>query len=70
MEVVSLPDQLVEIFQGSVLRVDVVVIGDVIAVILLRGGIERGDPDGINAEALEVVQPGSNAWQVADAVVV
>jgi len=63
-------DDLVEILQRSVLRIDVVIVGHVIAVVLLRRGIERGDPDGVDAKALDILEPGDDSLKIADAVVV
>ena len=37
-------DELVEVLERPVLGVDVVVVGHVVAVVLLRRGIERSDP--------------------------
>jgi hypothetical protein len=49
---------------------DVVVVGDVVAVIASRRGVERQQPDGVDAEVLDVVEPLGKAAKVADAVLI
>ncbi len=49
---------------------DADIVGHVIAEIVHRGGVDRGEPDGVNVQALDVVQPLADAVQVADAVAV
>ena len=48
---VGLIYKALSLLQGAIVRLDIHVIGDVIAVIHLRGWIPRSDPDGINAES-------------------
>jgi hypothetical protein len=60
--------QPVKVLQRAVLRVDVLVVGDVVAEIHLRRGINGREPDGVDAQFLQVVEPRGNAVQVADAV--
>ena len=48
--------QFVKIFQRTVGRIDRQVIRDVVAVINLRRNIERRQPDGINAQFLQIVE--------------
>jgi hypothetical protein len=69
-ELVGCADEVVKIVERPVLRIDVVVIGHVIAMVLLRRGTERSDPDGVDAEALDVFEPRDDSRQIADAVVV
>jgi hypothetical protein len=38
--------------------------------ILLGRRVERRDPDGVDSTALEVLEPGGDAGQIADAVVI
>ncbi len=54
---VRLGNQRVKIIQRAVSRVDGGVVRHVVAVIHLRGDIERRQPDGIDAEGFEVVKP-------------
>ncbi len=63
-------DKCIEILQRSVHRIDVQVIQDVVAKIDLRRWEARSDPDGIDAELFQIVEFGSNAVEIADAVVV
>jgi len=63
-------DQAVEIGQGPEHRVDVAIVGDVIAEILHRRGEEGAEPDGVDAERGDVVEAGGDPGQVADAVAV
>jgi hypothetical protein len=70
MALVGLGDQVVEVLERAVLRVDVLVVGDVVAEVDLRRRIDGREPDGVDAESLQVVEPLGDAVQVADAVAV
>ena len=50
--------------------IDVAVVGDVVAEIGHRRGIDRRDPDRIDAEPDEIIEPRQDAGQIADAVAV
>src|SRR4029077_4729110 len=65
---VQLADQLVQVGERAEQRVDVLVVADVVAVVVHRGPVHRGKPDHVGAQALQVVQVGQHAAQVADAV--
>ncbi len=70
-----LGDQPVEVGQGAVRRIDGTVVGHVVAVVDLRRRVERREPDRVDAErigrsVIEVVEPGGDARQVADSIVV
>ncbi len=67
---VGLGDQAVEVGEGAVLRIDVLVVGDVVAEVDLRRGIDGREPDGVDAELLQIVEALGDAVQVADAVAV
>ena len=67
---VGLGHQAVEVRQRAVLRIDVLVVGDVVAEIDLRRGIDGREPDRVDAEFLQVVEALGDAVQVADAVAV
>ena len=58
----------VEVAQRAEDRVDIAVVGDVVAGILLRGALERAQPHRIDAELDEVVEVRGDAGQIADAV--
>ena len=61
---------LVEVGERAIDRIDVFVVGNVVAEIDLRRGIAGRDPDGVDAELLQVVELGGDAGQIADAVIV
>ena len=67
---VSLVENLFEGFKSAVFLGNVLVVGNVIAVVRKRGGVDGGKPDGVNAEALYVVELFKHAVKVAYAVVV
>jgi hypothetical protein len=58
----------VEVGQSAEERVDIAVVRDVVSGILLRGALERAQPDGIDAEVGEVVEVRGDAGEIADAV--
>ena len=58
----------VEVGERAEERVDVAVVGDVVAGVLLRRALERAQPDGVDAEVGEVVEVRRDAGEVADAV--
>ena len=62
--------EAVEVGGFAVLRIDVAKVGDVVAEVHLRRGIDGREPDGVDAEFLEVVEALGNAVQVADTVAV
>ena len=59
-----------DIGQRAVVRMDAAIIGDVVAVVAPRRGIERQQPDRIDAELGDVVELLHQARKVADAVIV
>ena len=63
-------EELVEVGQGAERRVDVLVVTDVVARVVLRGRIDRGEPHDVDAELLEVVEAADQSAEVADAVAV
>ena len=67
-EVVRPGEQGVEVAEIAEQRVDVAVVGDVVAGVLLRRALERAQPDGVDAEVDEIVEVRRDAGQVADAV--
>src|SRR4051812_7696601 len=67
---VRLVDKHLEVFARAVLRVDVVIIGNVIAVILTGRRVERQEPDGVHPQVLDVVQLLGEPGEVAYAIVV
>ena len=63
-------DQRLEVVERAVARMDVQVVGDVVAVVPERRGEERQQPQAGDAEALQVVELLGQPREVADAVVV
>src|ERR1700723_974711 len=62
--------EMLEVFQGSIHRVDIFVIRDVIAEIELRRWITRRNPNGIHAEVFQVIEFRGDAVEVADAIAI
>ena len=56
--------------ERAVVRIDVVIIGDVVAVIAQRRGIKGQKPDGGDAQFLEIIELLDQAAEIADAVAV
>ena len=61
---------LVEVRQGAELGVHVAVVVDVVAAVGEGRGVERGEPDGVDPELLQVRDLGGDALDVAQAVTV
>ncbi len=62
--------QPVEIRHGAVLGIDRLVVGNVVTEIYLGRGIDGRQPDGVDAQALEVIEPLGDSVEVADTVAV
>ena len=67
---VRVGDQRVEVGERAEQRIDVARVGDVVAVVDHRRRVERGDPERVDAEQVQVAQLVADAGQVADAVAV
>ena len=65
---VRVGDELVEVGERAEERIDVDIVCDVVAVVGLRRGVEGRQPERVDAELLQVGQPGADALQVADTV--
>ena len=63
-----LRDERIEGGEVAVLVVDVEVVRDVVAVVLLGRRVARVQPDGVDAERLDVVEVLADPVEVADAV--
>ena len=59
---------LFEIVQSTISRIDIIVIRHIVAVIYLRGCINGGKPDAVNTQFLQDRKLGQDPFQVADAV--
>ena len=67
---VRVVDQPAGVLQGAEQRLDVGVVGDVVAAVLHRRRVPRGEPEAVHAQVAQVGQPGAYAGQVADPVAV
>lgn len=67
---VGTTDQGIEVGQGAELRIDVAVVGDVIAEVGYGRAHEGRDPDGVDAEVGHVGQAAGDAGEIADAIAV
>ena len=67
---VGVVQKLFEKLQVTVLRVDVIVVGNVVPVVRLGRRVDGREPDGVAPEALDVVEFFHDAPEVADAVAV
>ena len=60
--------ELDEVAERAVLRLDIVVVGDVVTVVATGRGLERHQPYRRGAEPFDVVEPAHQTLEVADAV--
>ena len=67
---VRLGDEPVEIVHRAESGVDGAVVGHVVPAVGLRRGVERGEPDGVHAEGVQIIETGDDAVQIAVAVAV
>ena len=67
---VRLGEQAVEVGERPEQRIDVAVVGDVVAVVLHRRAEEGREPERVDAEPDEVVEAPADALEIADAVAV
>ncbi len=63
-------DELAEVLERAVVGMDVGVIGDVVAVVAQWRRIEGQQPDGVDAQLLDVVELLRQAGEIADAIAV
>ena len=64
------PHELHEVAEGAVIGVDIVEVADVVAVVAVRRGVERHQPETGDAEPGEVIDPAGEPGEVADAVAI
>ena len=62
--------QLVHIVERAEQRVDVLIVRDVIAVVVLRGLIDRGEPQHIHAKISKVIKTRRDALKIAESIAV
>ena len=63
-------NKTIEILHRAVLRIDRLVVGDVVPEIDLGRRVHRRDPDGIHAKIPQIVETGGNSIEVADTIAV
>ena len=63
-------EQLIEVFHGAELGHDGTVVGDVVAVVVVRGSVDGGEPQHLNTQIGEVRNLLGDTGQVTDAVAV
>ena len=63
-------EEALEVRQRAVVGVDRAVVGDVVAVVAQGRGVERQEPEAVDAQVLEVVELLGEPGEVADAVAV
>ncbi|CCX63776.1 putative uncharacterized protein [Firmicutes bacterium CAG:791] len=61
-------DQTVHVVHCAKARVDAVIIGNIVALIGKRRAVDRGEPDNIDAELLEIIELADDAGEITDAV--
>ncbi len=66
----GLVEQTLEVVEGAVDGVDAGIVGDVVAVVAQRRRVERQQPEGRDAQVLQVIELLDNAGEIADAVAV
>ena len=66
----GLVDQLLHVLHGAVLRVNLPIVADIVAIIRVGGAVHGAQPDGPHPQLLEVVQAADDAGDVPDAVAV
>ena len=70
LPLLCLGDQFIHVGQGAEHGVNVLIIGNVVAVIILRGAEHRGKPNGIHPQLLQIVQFGNDTGNIPKAVAV
>jgi hypothetical protein len=63
-------DEKIHVRQGPEFRIDILIIGDIIAIIGVGGFIDWGEPNDADSEVFEIIEFGENAFDIADAVAV
>src|SRR3954454_24186767 len=64
----GLGDHAIRVTEGAEHRVDVAIVGDVVAEVLHGGAKERRDPEGVDAKPAKMLEPRRDSSKVADAV--
>jgi len=67
---VHLGQQVIEVGHGAELLHDRLVVGDVVAVVVVRRLVHRADPDHVDTERFEIVEARGDAIEIANAIAV
>src|SRR5437870_4176479 len=67
---VRLANQAVDVGERAERRLDIAVVGNVVAEVGVRRDRDRAQPDGIDAKPLEIIEPADDTREVADAIAV
>ena len=62
--------QLVHILQRAEQRIDILIIGNIVAVVVLRRLVDRAQPHHVHAKIGQIIKTAGDAFQIADAVAV
>ena len=65
---VNVCDELIEVVHGPESGIDVLIIGNVVAIIGLGRAVDRREPQNINAQFLQVSQPGADPLEIAETI--
>ena len=65
---VNVCDEFIEIVYGPESGIDVLIIGNVVAIIGLGRAVNRREPQDINAQFLQVSQPGADPLEIAETI--
>ena len=57
-----------EVVEGPEEWVDIAVVGDVVSGVVLRGNIERGQPDRVDSEVHEIGESSSDTCKIPDSI--
>ena len=62
--------ELDEIAERAVARVDAVIVGNIVAVVLAGRGLERHQPDRGDAKAMQIIQPAQQSLEITNAIAI
>ena len=63
-------EHLIEVRHRAELLHDVLIVADIVAVVIIRGLIDRGKPDRVSTQFTDVFKPAGNTGKIADTVAV
>src|SRR3569833_573062 len=62
--------QSIEVFHGAEDRIDTAVVGNIVSEVGHGGGIDRRDPDGVDAKLNQIVKTIVDSVQITDAITI